>query len=214
MKRLEALKLALAMTLGALAVLALPAAATARDRNHDRIPDRWEKRHHLSLKVNQAHRDQDRDRLDNRDEFLAGDNPRDADSDGDGIPDGEENAGTIQSFDAASGRLVISLFGGDTISGLVTESTEIECDAEHGASASDSHQGDDESGEDEHGDRGEPGEEEPGDDHGEEAGGDEQRGEDAGSCTTADLVMGAIVSEAELKLEEGSASFEKVELAG
>jgi len=34
--------------------------------NHDHIPDRWEKRHHLSLHVNQARHDQDRDRLDNR----------------------------------------------------------------------------------------------------------------------------------------------------
>ena len=35
--------------LGALALLALPSVAAAKDRNHDRIPDRWEKRHHLSL---------------------------------------------------------------------------------------------------------------------------------------------------------------------
>jgi hypothetical protein len=35
-----------------LLVVALPGAATARDRNHDKIPDRWEKRHHLSLHKN------------------------------------------------------------------------------------------------------------------------------------------------------------------
>ena len=37
----------------------------ARDRNHDRIPDRWERHHHLSLKVKQTRRDQDRDGLNN-----------------------------------------------------------------------------------------------------------------------------------------------------
>ena len=73
----------LALALGVLALLALPAIAAARDRNHDHIPDRWEKRHHLSLHVNQAGRDQDRDHLRNRGEFEAGDNPRDNDSDND-----------------------------------------------------------------------------------------------------------------------------------
>src|SRR3954470_6243489 len=87
-----------AAALGALALLALPGAAAAKDRNHDHIPDRWEKRHHLSTAVNQARRDQDSEPLRNRAEFLAGDNPRNADSDGDGIPDGEENAGKIASF--------------------------------------------------------------------------------------------------------------------
>ena len=40
--------------LAALALLALPSFAAAKDRNNDRIPDRWEKRHDLSLKVSQA----------------------------------------------------------------------------------------------------------------------------------------------------------------
>ncbi len=35
--------------LGALALLALPSVAAAKDRNHDRIPDRWEHHHRLSL---------------------------------------------------------------------------------------------------------------------------------------------------------------------
>jgi hypothetical protein len=191
MNRFNTLKIALVTALGALAVLALPAAAAAKDRNHDRIPDRWEKRHHLSLAVNQAGRDQDGDRLPNRGEFLAGDNPRNDDSDGDGIPDGEENAGKIQSFDPASGRLVIALFGEETVSGLVTEATEIEC-GHSSASASDMGSG---------GDEGEDG---PG----------EHEGSEDGGCTTADLTEGAVVKEAELELEHGSATFEKVELAG
>ena len=80
--------------LGALALLALPSVAAAKDRNHDRIPDRWEKRHHLSLKVKQTTRDQDRDHLRNRAEFLSGNDPRDRDSDDDGVMDDDENAGT------------------------------------------------------------------------------------------------------------------------
>ncbi len=208
--------------LGALAMLALPAIAAAKDRNHDRIPDRWEIHHHLSLTVNQAGRDQDGDHLRNRAEFLAGDNPRKADSDGDGIPDGEENAGTIQSFDAETGRLTIAVFGGEPLSGLVNEETEIECSHEGAtASASDSHEGEEESG-DEH--EGEPGEhhgEEPGDDdgEGEEEPGDDDSSEHSGPgegspCTTADLVPGATVDEAELKLSGSGAVFEKVELGG
>ena len=58
--------------------------ATAKDRNHDKIPDRWEKKHDLSLKVNQAKKDQDRDDLNNRGEYRSGSDPRDDDSDDDG----------------------------------------------------------------------------------------------------------------------------------
>jgi hypothetical protein len=208
----------LLVALGALAMLALPgmAAAKSGDRNHDRIPDRWEKRHHLSLKVKQAHRDQDRDHLRNRAEFLAGDNPRDSDSDDDGVVDGDENAGTIKSFDAKAGRLVIDLFGGDTVSGLVTDQTEIECEDENGnagtATASDDdggESGEDNSGPDNQGDNSGPGSSNSGP-------GNDDEGEDEGdvNCTTADLVPGAIVEEAELELANGVATFEEVELAG
>jgi hypothetical protein len=207
--------------MGVLAMLALPGVAAAKDGNHDRIPDRWEKRHHLSLQVNQAGRDQDRDQLRNRAEFMAGDNPRDRDSDDDGVADGEENAGTIQSFDQASGRLTMALFNGDTVSGLVTERTRIKCEDEHPPDVSV---------------RARHGEEEPGDDHGghgEEPGDDHDDGDNSGpgsshsgpgpsghddngtgaNCTTSDLIPGAVVEEAELELEHGVATYEEVELA-
>src|ERR671930_2340269 len=96
------------------------------DRNHDRIPDRWERANHLSLKVNQARRDQDHDGLRNRAEFLAGDNPRDDDSDDDGIEDGQEKAGTVVSF--TGGVLIVHLFNGDDVKGTVDDNTEIECE--------------------------------------------------------------------------------------
>jgi hypothetical protein len=76
------------------AVAAVPAISTARggsgDRNHDRIPDRWETRYHLSLSVNQAKRDQDRDGLRNLSEFRHRTNPRRADTDRDGLRDRTE----------------------------------------------------------------------------------------------------------------------------
>lgn len=228
-----------ALALGALALLAMPSLAAAKDRNHDRIPDRWEKRHHLSLNTNQARLDQDRDHLGNRAEFLAGDNPRDRDSNDDGVMDGQENAGTITSFDTESGKLTISLFGGETLSGMVTEGTEIKCEGHSGASASSEGSG---SGEvepgDDHGGEGEiepgddnGGQEEVGDDNGGQSGeepgdnsgpgsensgpgrGDDEQG-DGGNCTTADLVPGAVVQEAELKVANGQATFKEVELSG
>jgi hypothetical protein len=227
-----------ALALGALALLAMPGLAAAKDRNHDRIPDRWEKRHHLSLKVNQARHDQDRDHLRNRAEFLAGDDPRDRDSDDDGVMDGSEQAGTIASFDATTGRLVIDLFGDDTVAGLVTDQTEIKCEDDSAATVSsegpgsgEAEPGDDNGGEsevgDDHGDDGEEvgddngGDGEHGDDNsgpsdnsgpGHDGDGDDDHGDRL--CTTAELVPGAVVEEAELEVRDGRAVFEEVELSG
>ncbi|HEX4463373.1 MAG TPA: hypothetical protein VH042_01890 [Solirubrobacterales bacterium] len=230
-----------AAALGALALLALPGAAAAKDGNHDRIPDRWERHHHLSTAVNQAGRDQDHDRLRNRAEFLAGDNPRDRDSDDDGVMDGDENAGTITAFDAESGKLTIGLFNGDSVSGLVTEGTRIKCEDEHSpdvtarARHGEEEPGDDrgegeEAGDDNGGQGEEPGGDNGGDNSGPGNGGEDNSGpgsshsgrgpsghDDNGTganCTTSDLILGATVEEAELELEHGVATFEEVELAG
>ncbi|MGD9736102.1 MAG: hypothetical protein AB7V58_10925 [Solirubrobacterales bacterium] len=218
MRRRHALQIAVAAVLGALAILALPALASAKDRNHDHISDRWEKRHKLSLQVNQAHRDQDGDGLENLGEFRAGDNPRDDDSDDDGVSDGEENAGTISAFDPASGKLTIALFGGESITGLVSSETEIKCEGPDGGASASSDGGGEEAGDD----HGGQGEEEPGDDHGGE-GGEDDHGGDSGpgggdqqqgaSCSTGDLAVGAVVQQAELELRNGVATFHEVELA-
>jgi hypothetical protein len=62
-------------------------AALQGDGNNDGLPDRWEKRHDLSLQVKQAKKNPDSDGLRNRGEFRRDTDPRDADSDNDGIED-------------------------------------------------------------------------------------------------------------------------------
>jgi hypothetical protein len=192
------------LSLLVLGALALPgvAAAHGRDRNHDGLPDRWERAHHLSLKVKQGGRDQDRDGLKNRGEFRAGLDPRDDDTDNDGIEDGEENAGTVKSFDGTT--LVISLAAGGELSGAVTPDTEIECGdstSAHDSSAGDDGPGDE--GDDDHGDRGD---DDPGDD-------DDDEGDDD-TCGPDALTAGAQVEEADLHVGSGTPVWEKVELAG
>src|SRR6266511_3179460 len=199
MNRLTTLKTIVVLigAVTAVVLIALPGVAAARDRNNDRIPDHWERSHNLSLRVNQARRDQDTDALVNRREFQAGMDPRDADSDNDGTDDGDEGAGTVSSFDGST--LTIDLFGGSSISGLVTESTEINCD-----------NGDDQ-GDDDQGDNlaVSAGSEDPGDDEGDDA----DENDDEVACSTADLVPGAVVQEAELEIDNGQAVFEEIELA-
>src|SRR3954451_19257426 len=118
-------------------LLAGSAEAKTTDRNHDGLPDRWERTHHLSLRLNQAKRDQDHDGLNNRGEYRAGFNPHDRDSDDDGIADGRENAGSITSF--ANGVLTVTLAKGGTLTAKVTDATRIEC--RQTAHASDDHGG-------------------------------------------------------------------------
>ena len=190
--------------LAALAMLAAAAAPSqARDRNRDRIPDRWERAHHLSLRVNQARRDQDHDGLKNRAEFRAQTDPRDADSDNDGTEDGDERAGTVTSFDGTT--LTVNLFAGGSVTGKVTSATEIECDT---GGDDDGNGGDDDAGESSlrHDEGGQ------GDDEGDNEQGDHET--DNQSCPAGTLKEGAIVQEAELKLGNDGAVFEKIELVG
>jgi hypothetical protein len=72
------------------ALFAIPALASSRDGNGDRLPDRWEKKFDLSLAKNQAPRDQDKDGVKNIAEYQEGTNPREADSDDDGTTDGTD----------------------------------------------------------------------------------------------------------------------------
>jgi Bacterial TSP3 repeat len=149
----------LALAFAALLVLALPATAVARDRDHDGLPDRWEKKHHLSVSHASASADPDRDHVDNWNEHregtdprdrdsdndgrrdgredrdrdglsnsaenATGNDPRDRDTDNDGVRDGREQAGTISSYE--NGTLRIRLATGGSVTGQVTDETEIRC---------------------------------------------------------------------------------------
>lgn len=95
MRNLFASAKGLAALIGAaVALFAVVATANAvsGDRNRDGIPDRWAKRHHLSNKVNQASRDQDKDRVDNLCEYESNMDPRDPNSDDDRRRDGREDS--------------------------------------------------------------------------------------------------------------------------
>jgi hypothetical protein len=217
------------------AVLAFPASGLARshgDRNGDRIPDRWERAHHLSLKVNQAKRDQDHDGLRNKAEFMAGDDPRDADTDNDGVNDGHEKAGQVLSF--TNGVLIVHLFNGDDVKGTVDANTEFECTpaptmtptttaarAADDGNGGGGDQGDDNSGpannNQGHGDNGDHHGQggDQGDDDANE--GDDNDPEDHNNqpgCDATKLTTGATVGEAELKATPAGLVFEKIEIVG
>jgi len=140
------------------------------------------------------------------------------------------DAGAIQSFDPASGILVVDLADGGSVSGLVTSRTRIRCGEDHGRhhhrgrghddlrrgrGATASRHGAD----DDNGNRGpgsdssdrdeEPGEDTPGHD-GTPPGSSEDPGrgaEHSARCTSEDLVAGATVKVAELVLIDGKAIY-------
>ena len=188
----------------------LTAAATAGgDRNRDRIPDRWERQHDLSLKVKQTRRDQDRDGVDNLHEWRGRTDPRDKDSDDDGVRDDEENAGTIVSFDPATGELVIEVArDGSQVSGTVTRDTEIECPVAPTATAA--HDDDDDDSDSGPGSGGD----DDGDCEGDDDDGDHDDGDhDDRECGTDALVAGAAVREADLTVRaDGTRVWREVEL--
>ena len=98
------------------------------------------------------------------------------------------------------------LTNGDTVSGLVNGDTEIECEhSDSSPTARASHDdGDDNEGDE---DRSGPGDGERGDRED-----DENDEDDEVACSQSDLVLNAIVHEAELKATSAGAVFEEVEL--
>jgi hypothetical protein len=89
MSRLHRILAILALLVAAGAITTAPALARKPDR--DRLPDRWEKRHHLNLKKDDSRRDRDRDGLSNYGEYRSHTNPRKKDSDRDGRRDARED---------------------------------------------------------------------------------------------------------------------------
>jgi hypothetical protein len=192
------IEMALVAALGVIALLALPGFAAARAGNHHGGGHHRAGHHH---RMNRAHSSL---------LVIHG-------SAGAGSVEGE-NAGEVESFDGT--MLTIKLFAGGTISGKVTESTEIECEhqeAEPQASEDQQSGSEDSQGEDQQsGDEGQSGE-----DSGEARVSDVQASDEpsdeedqAASCGTANLVPGAVVHEAELALSHEGAVFRSVDLAG
>lgn len=220
----------------ALVAVSLPGAASAKDRNGDRIPDKWEKANKLSLKKDQRKLDQDRDGLKNRGEFRADTDPRDKDSDDDGISDKKEKAGIITAYDAETQTLTISLYAGGELSGSVTDRTKVMCEDESsgdddgtgdqgpgdeiesrhgGGDNSGPGSGDDESGDesgDGSGDEGDEGEGDEGEGHRGHRGHGDERGDCAGNCSVEDLAVDVEITEAEVKYTAGGAVFKELEI--
>jgi hypothetical protein len=122
-------------------------------------------------------------------------------------------AGTVASF--TGGVLTITLPDKSTVSGKVTEQTELECQSAPPIASASSHDGGD--GGDRQGSSGQPGSQQEGqggggDDQGEDQGDDEGEEGALQSCTTAALVPGAVVREAELSISSAGAVWHKVEL--
>ncbi len=190
----------LALMLAAVALLAVSGVATAKDHGRD-DNGHHHGRHHDHGRHNGRHFDL-------------------------------REAGTVSSFDSASGKLTVALQEGGTVTGLVTDNTRIKCEGvddrlrrDHGSGDDNSgpgNSGDDNGGQsgDDNGGRGQA---EPGDDNG--GRGEPEPGDDNGgelppvgapegemTCGVGSLVPGALVGDAELRLESGSAVFEEIEL--
>ena len=126
-----------------------------------------------------------------------------------------ETVGTVLSFEA--GVLKITLGDGSVVSGKVTEATRLECASAEGQQGSDDDGDVNEQGDDQNDHGGPPpvpssqGQQGPGSSHG-----DDQHGSLSEviqpECTTAALVAGAKVEEAELTLTSAGAVWEKVSL--
>ena len=138
----------------AAALFVVPAGALAKrgDRDHDRMADKWEKRHHLNTRANDARKDPDHDGLSNLSEFRHHTdpqkadtdsdgisdkneiedhtNPRSDDSDNDGVDDADEISGTIVSFQNGVLTLQLPGDGAGQVSGTVNDATVVDCDDE------------------------------------------------------------------------------------
>lgn len=114
------------------------------------------------------------------------------------------DAGTVASYDATTGLLTITLADGSSVSGKVTQDTNINCIPAQPTATTSNH----DAGDDDQGDQGDQG-----DDQGDQG----DQGNDNGShcggqsaCDASDLVAGAVVHEAILKIGAGGAEFKLV----
>jgi hypothetical protein len=127
---------------------------------------------------------------------------------------GGETAGKVASF--TGGVLTITLNDNSTVSGKVTDQTELSCESATGSEGNDSDDND-QNGDENSGGNGDdsanhgPGMGSKGDDM--SSGGDsEDAGQAPSSCTSAALVPGAVVREAELSIGSAGAVWKHVDL--
>lgn len=128
------------------------------------------------------------------------------------------NAGTVQSF--SGGKLTIMLADGSEVSGMFTHDSELECTApaqsltihedgdggrgDHGGSGDNQAQGSED--------------QKAGEDQGDAAEQNENQAEDQNedqahnNCSTADLIRGTVVHEAELRISSAGNAWRKVEI--
>jgi hypothetical protein len=106
-----------------------------------------------------------------------------------------DTAGTVSSF--SGGVLTIQLNGGSTVSGMVTNETELGCES----ASTQTQTGDGDSGDDS-----------STDDSSSDDGGGDSSGEDAQMCTTANLIPGTVVQDAELNISSAGAVWHEVDL--
>lgn len=126
-----------------------------------------------------------------------------------------DNAGTVQSF--SNGVLTIMLGDGSTVSGAVTDGTEIECMAPEQSQAihedGDGGSGDQSASDDQSGSGDQSGSDDQAegqDDNDAAEQNDENQMEN--NCSTADLSQGTVVHEAELRISSAGAVWKKLEL--
>jgi hypothetical protein len=129
-----------------------------------------------------------------------------------------DSAGTVTSFDGTT--LVVTLADHSTVSGAVTNDTELSCESSSQTTSMQSdmrsdggHRG----GGDQGGSQGGSGDQSASDDQSDRGGSDEQgdNGDDDGNqtaCTTANLTLGTGVHEADLKISSAGSVWEKVDL--
>jgi hypothetical protein len=222
------------------ALLAVPGTAMAksRDRDHDGLPDKWEKKFHLSTHKKSAKGDPDHDGLNNMGEFRSRTNPRKADTDNDGVNDanddqdhdGVDNQEEMQEHTNPCDRDTDNdgVNDGEETIGTVASFVEDSANPGTGVLTITLNDGSTESGRvdssteiecraPEHtttppGSNPKDGSDGGGDHHGD--GGDEgdHHGDERQQCTTADLTPPTPVHEAELHGSGDTAFFEKVEL--
>jgi len=138
------------------------------------------------------------DGLKDADEIKSSNDPLDADTDGDGIKDGAEHAGTVTAFDGDS--VTLRQFNGGTIKAALDSGCDSSDDPTADNSSVDEDSGDDGDWSD---DSDDPDADAATTDDGDVVdltGGD---GEDDSTCVSEDLEVGAVLSDAEFEKDGG-----------